>query len=180
MGEGNNKHAFAPMRGTKGGCGKHFPFRIIPDLGQILQDDLNSPGEQAPDVFDDDVPGTYFSDESCVFEPQAAARALLDSRMFPSLGYVLTGEAAAEHIHGRQFRAFQSIHILIKRNVRPVTCEYRPTKWINLAKPLMPESRPAQAKVTQTGSAEQAAHFQHDKAPVDALDVPNWGAWPAE
>ena len=88
--------------------------------------------------------------------------------------------AAAEHIHGRQFRAFQSIHILIKRNVRPVTCEYRPTKWINLAKPLMPESRPAQAKVTQTGSAEQAAHFQHDKAPVDALDVPNWGAWPAE
>lgn len=109
VGEGNNKRPFTPMRGTKGGCGKHFPFRIIPDLGQIPQDDLNPIGEQPPDVFDDDVPGTHFPDEPCVFEPQAAARPFLDSRMFSSLGYVLTGEAAAERVHGRRSEPFKAV-----------------------------------------------------------------------
>ena len=148
VGEGNNKRPFTPMRGTKGGCGKHFPFRIIPDLGQIPQDDLNPIGEQPPDVFDDDVPGTHFPDEPCVFEPQAAARPFLDSRMFSSLGYILTGEAAAEHVHGRQFVAFQRPHILIYGDARPVLGEYRPAKRVDLAKPLMFEARPVKAEVT--------------------------------
>ena len=126
VGEGNNKHALAPVRGAKGGSGKHIPFRIIPERGQIPQDDLNPSGEQPPDVFDDDVPGTHFPDEPCVFEPQAAARPFLDSRMFSSLGDVLTRKTAAEHVHGRQFVAFQRPHILIYGDARPVPGEYRP------------------------------------------------------
>ena len=148
VGEGNNKHALAPVRGTKGGCGKHFPFRIIPDLGQILQDNLNSSGEQPPHVFDDNVFRTYFADEPCVFEPQSAARAFLDSRMFPSLGYVLTRKAAAKYVHGRQFRTFQGCYVLIKRNIRPVPCKNRPAEGVDFAKPLMPEPRPLKANVT--------------------------------
>lgn len=148
VGEGNNKHALAPVRGTKGGCGKHFPFRIIPDLGQILQDDLNPSGEQSAHVFDDDIPGTHCPDESCVFEPQAAARALPDPRMFSSQGYVLTGEAAAEHVHGRQFGPVQRRYILIYGDARPVLGEYRPAKRVDLAKPLMFEARPVKAEVT--------------------------------
>ena len=148
VGEGNNKHALAPVRGTKGGCGKHFPFRIIPDLGQIPQDDLNPIGEQPPDVFDDDVPGTHFPDEPCVFEPQAAARPFLDSRMFSSLEYVLTGGAAAEHVHGRQFGPVQRRYILIYGDARPVPGEYRPAKLVYLAEPPMFKAHPAQAEVT--------------------------------
>ena len=125
VGEGNNKRPFTPIRGTKGGCGKHFPFRIIPDLGQILQDDLNPSGEQSAHVFDDCVPGADFPNKSCVVEPQAAARALPDSRMFSSVGDVLTGETAAEHVHGRQFGPVQRRYILIYGDARPVLGEYR-------------------------------------------------------
>ena len=147
VGEGNNKHALAPVRGAKGGSGKHFPFRIIPERGQIPQDDLNPSGEQSAHVFDDDVPGTHFPDESCVVEPQAAARALPDSRMFSSVGDVLTRKTAAEHVHGRQFVAFQRPHILIYGDARPVPGEYRPAKRVDLAKPLMFEARPVKAEV---------------------------------
>lgn len=147
VGEGNNKHALAPVRGAKGGSGKHFPFRIIPERGQIPQDDLNPSGEQSAHVFDDDVPGTHFPDEPCVFEPQAAARPFLDSRMFSSLGYILTGEAAAEHVHGRQFGPVQRRYILIYGDARPVPGEYRPAKRVDLAKPLMFEARPVKTEV---------------------------------
>ena len=147
VGEGNNKHALAPVRGAKGGSGKHFPFRIIPERGQIPQDDLHATGEHPPDVFDDCVPGADFPNKSCVVEPQAAARALPDSRMFSSVGDVLTGETAAEHVHGRQFGPVQRRYILIYGDARPVPGEYRPAKRVDLAKPLMFEARPVKTEV---------------------------------
>lgn len=84
VGVGNNKHALAPVRGATGGSGKHVPFRIIPERGQVPQDDFHAVGEQPPDVFDEDVFRAHFPDKPCIFEPQAAARAFPDSRMFSS------------------------------------------------------------------------------------------------
>ena len=147
VGEGNKKHTLAPVRGAKGGSGKHFPFRIIPERGQIPQDDLHATGEHPPDVFDDCVPGADFPNKSCVVEPQAAARPFLDSRMFSSVGDVLTRKTAAEHVHGRQFVAFQRPHILIYGDARPVPGEYRPAKRVDLATPLMFEARSVKAEV---------------------------------
>ena len=63
VGVGNNEHPFTMVRGAKGGCGEHFPFRIVPERGQVPHDDLNSTGEQAPDIFDDDVTRADFPDK---------------------------------------------------------------------------------------------------------------------
>ena len=51
VGVGNNEHPFPMVRGTKGGCGKHFPFCIVPERGQVLQDDLNSCRRAGPGTF---------------------------------------------------------------------------------------------------------------------------------
>ena len=63
VGVGNNEHPFTMVRGAKGGCGEHFPFSIVPERGQVPHDDLNSAGEQAPDIFDDGVTRVDFPDK---------------------------------------------------------------------------------------------------------------------
>lgn len=69
VGVGNNEHPLPMVRGTKGGSGEHSPFRIIPERGQILQDDLNAAGKQAEHVFDDGVFRPDFVNDSCIFTP---------------------------------------------------------------------------------------------------------------
>ena len=113
MGVGNNEHSFTMVRGAKGGCGEHFPFSIVPERGQVPHDDLNSAGEQAPDIFDDGVTGTDFPDKSCVFIPQPAPRPFLDSRTFASRAYILTWKAAAQDVYVRNFRTFEYSYIII-------------------------------------------------------------------
>lgn len=56
VGVGKYKHPFADVRGAESGRGKHLPLRIVPDLGQVLQDRLNAEGEQPEDVLDDRIP----------------------------------------------------------------------------------------------------------------------------
>ena len=69
VGVGNNKYPFPMVRRAKGGSGKHFPFRIIPDLGQVMQDDLHAAGEQPAYIFDDGGPGAAFPDTPCELFP---------------------------------------------------------------------------------------------------------------
>ena len=69
-GVGNNEYPFPMVRGTKAGSGKHFPFRIVPDVGQVLQNVLNAAGEQPADVFNDGVLWADLADEAHVLIPQ--------------------------------------------------------------------------------------------------------------
>lgn len=101
MGVGNNEHPFTMVRGAKGGCGEHFPFSIVPERGQVPHDDLNSAGEQAPDVFDDCVFWPDLVDKPCVFIPQSTPLPFLDSRTLASQTYILTGKAAAQNVYAR-------------------------------------------------------------------------------
>ena len=148
VGVGNNEYPLPMVRGAKGGSGYNLPLRIIPDLGQVAEDDVDTQGKQPPDIFDDDVFRAYFADEPCVFEPQAAARTFFDSCTETSRAYILTRKTAAEHVHGRQFIAFQLFDVLIYGNARPVFRENRPAERVDFAKPLMSESRPLKAEIS--------------------------------
>ena len=147
-GVGNNEHPLPMVRSAKGGCGQHFPFRIIPDRGQILQDDLNAAGEQAPHVFDDRVFRPDFFDEARILMPQTTPCPLFDARADARAAHVLARKTAAQHIHRRQLRTLEAGHITIYRRVRPVPGENGPAKRVDLAKPLMIKARPGEAQVT--------------------------------
>ncbi|AMD89805.1 hypothetical protein AXF13_06600 [Desulfovibrio fairfieldensis] len=160
VGVGNNEYPLPMVRGTKGGCGQHFPFRIVPERGQIPQDDLNTAGEQAPHVFNDDVTGPDFPDNPRILIPQTAPCPLLDTRAAARAADVLTWKTTAQHVHRRQICSFEAGHVIIYEGVRPVPGEDGPAERVDLAKPLMFKARPGEAQVTQTGPAEQTAYFQ--------------------
>ena len=98
VGVGNKENPFPTMRSSDRGCGKHFPFRIVPDLGQLLQDCLNASGEEPRHVFRNDVLRPDFFNESDVFIPQSAPCSFCDPFPFPSKAHVLAREASAQHI----------------------------------------------------------------------------------
>lgn len=160
VGVGNNENPLPMVRSAKGGRGQHFPFRIVPERGQVLQDALNTAGKQAPHVFNDDVTGPDFPDEPRIFIPQTAPCPLFDTRATARAADILTRKTTAQHIHRRQVRISEPGHIIIYKCVRPVPGEHRPAERVDLAKPLMFKARPGEAQVTQTGPAEQAAYFQ--------------------
>lgn len=120
VGVGNNEYPFPMVRGTASGSGKHSPFRIVPDGGQVLQNNLNATGEKPPDVFNNDIARFDFTDDSCKLKPQSASCSFPDSRTVPSKAHVLTGKAAAEHVHGRQFPARTIVDVFINGYTRPV------------------------------------------------------------
>ncbi len=98
VGVGNKENPFPAMRGADRGRGKHFPLRIIPDRGQLLQDCLNPCGEQPRHVFNDDIPRPDFFNESRVFMPQPAPCPFRNPFPFPRQAHVLAREAPAQYI----------------------------------------------------------------------------------
>lgn len=99
VGVGNKENPFPAMRGADRGCGKHFPLRIIPDRGRILQDCLNPCGEKPWHVFNDDISRPDFFNESRVFMPQPSPFSR-DALSFPRCrqAHVLAREAPAQYI----------------------------------------------------------------------------------
>lgn len=148
VGVGNKENPFPAMRGADRGRGKHFPFRIIPDRGQILQDGLNPCGEQPRHVFNDDISRPDFFNESRVFMPQPASFSR-DALSFPRCrqAHVLAREAPAQYIDRGQIRPPQFPDILIYGDARPVPPQYRAAKRIDLAKEGVPHPGPFQAEI---------------------------------
>lgn len=113
VGVGNKENPFPAMRGADCGRGKHFPLRIIPDRGHILQDCLNPCGEKPRHVFNDDISRPNFFNESRVFMPQPAPFSR-DALPFPRCrqAHVLAREAPAQYIDRGQVRPPQLPDIL--------------------------------------------------------------------
>lgn len=150
VGVGNKEDPFPTMRGADCGRGKHFPLRIIPDCGQILQACLNPCGEQPRHVFNDDIPRPDFFNESHVFMPQSApfSRYALS---FPRSrqAHVLAREAPAQHVHWGQVHARQIPDVLIYGNARPMPPQDRAAKRIGFTEKTVLHPGPFQPEVAQ-------------------------------
>lgn len=150
VGVGNKENPFPAMWGADCGRGKHFPLRIIPDRGQILQDCLNPCGEKPRHVFNDDIPRPDFFNESRVFMPQPAPFSR-DALSFPRCrqAHVLAREAPAQYINRGQIRPPQLPDILIYGNARPVPPQYRTAKRIHFTEKTVLHPGPFQPEVAQ-------------------------------
>ena len=149
VGVGNKENPLAPMRGADRGCGKHFPLRIIPDRGQILQDCLNPCGEQPRHVFNDDIPRPDFFNESRIFMPQPTPCPFRNPFPFPRQAHVLAWEPPAQYIDRGQIRPPQLPDILIYGDARPVPPQYRTAKRIHFTEKTVLHPGPFQPEVAQ-------------------------------
>ena len=149
VGVGNKENPLAPMRGADRGCGKHFPLRIIPDRGQILQDCLNPCGEQPRHVFNDDLPRPDIFNESRIFMPHPAPCPFRNPFPFPRQAHVLAWEPPAQYIDRGQIRPPQLPDILIYGDARPVPPQYRTAKRIHFTEKTVLHPGPFQPEVAQ-------------------------------
>ena len=73
-----------------------MPESIIPERGQVPENNSKSPGNKQGGVFHEDEAGSYFAKYSCELAPQAASFAVLDARSLARSRNVLAREAAAD------------------------------------------------------------------------------------
>jgi hypothetical protein len=93
------------------------PLRIEPHLGQVTEDDIESPNKEGADVLHEDVSGLHLANDSGELRPEAGTLALEDSKLEAGPADVLTGEAASNEIHDSTPRA-----AVEGDNVRPDRC----------------------------------------------------------
>jgi hypothetical protein len=96
---GNNPDALPEMRRSNIGSRYAMPFRIIPERGQVSENTVEPSIKQCCDVLHDDELRSYLANNSSVLRPKSAANSFNSSALARNAD-VLTGEAAADDIHG--------------------------------------------------------------------------------
>lgn len=74
--------------------GETIPFRIEPEAGKVLENDVQPVPSDRCDVLSEDSDGAAFLDDAGVLEPEAASVAFDDSSALAGLADVLAGKTA--------------------------------------------------------------------------------------
>ena len=75
---------------------QHVPESIIPERGQVPENDSKSPGNKHGGVFHEDEARSHLAKYSCELAPQATSFAALDARALACARYVLAGESSGD------------------------------------------------------------------------------------
>lgn len=97
MAVGQNPQPLPPVGGANVGCGQSRPLRIEPEVGEILQNDVQSSLDQWWNVLEEGDGGSNLLDDAGHVGPQPSI--VVESLALPSLGERLAGEAGSEEIH---------------------------------------------------------------------------------
>ena len=95
-GVGNNPDAVPSVRCTNGARWNAMPFRVIPDLGQGPENNVQPSTKQRCHVLQDDVFRSNHANGSNHF-PEESRTGAGKSGASPGIGYVLAGEACADN-----------------------------------------------------------------------------------
>jgi hypothetical protein len=132
----HNEHPFPCVWGAQGARGKHRPFRIEPERGQISENATKPPNKEVCAVFHEHETGSKDANGSDELGPQPGLPAP-DARLRPGPRNVLAREPAADEvtfpfgsIPGRK-----GADIVVPPNVGPVLRQYAPAEWVYLHLP---------------------------------------------
>ena len=108
---GHNPYPFAGLVAAKVGSSQHSPSRIKPHLGQVTEDDVNSPNKESCDVLHEDVARFNFANDAGHFLPQPAPRAF-DAFLLAAVADVLARKAARYQVNKASPRsAVKTAHV---------------------------------------------------------------------
>jgi hypothetical protein len=83
LGVGHNPDSLPKMGGADIGRGTHAPFRIVPERGQVSENDSKlSPKKEAWDVFHEDETGSHFTQDSGVLSPETTSCSTINPGAF--------------------------------------------------------------------------------------------------
>jgi hypothetical protein len=112
---------------------KHSPFKIVPELGQLPENDPEGSTDGPFDVFPNHEPGADLSNDANEVEEKAGTRPLDDAAAFACDREVLAGRPPADDVDIR--RAVELLEVRIDIRLRPMTPEDSLAVRITLALP---------------------------------------------
>jgi hypothetical protein len=180
-GVGNNPNALSAMGSAQGRRRNVFPFRIIPDGGQVSENSAKpSPRlfaratKQPCDVLQDDETGSKVASKPNNFGVKATARAAPNASSVACGGNVLTGEATRDDINGANPIGSKSLcgkgaDIIVAGDIGPVLGEDFARERFDFAEGDGLEtacSFKAKAKPSDAREKIEDAEFFHSPHPV--------------
>lgn len=172
LGVANNPDPISGMWGANGGSLYAMPFCIIPERGQVSENDVEPSTKQSCDILHDKELWSNRANKTDDFRPQPRSLAS-QARAAARVAKVLTREPAADDIDGNSIgsKAFcgKGPDVVIARHLGPVLRKHATGEGFDLAKrnrlktarALQPQREPADA-------GEQVQHAQHRGHPWPA------------
>jgi len=134
-GVGNNPHTFSTLRSANEGRRNVFPFRIIPDAGQVSENSAKPSAwpftwasKQVCDVLHDDVSWSKTASKTDDFAPKPASRAFCNARLFSCTANILAGKSTCDDINagnsiGSKSLCGKGADIIVAGDIGPVLGE---------------------------------------------------------
>lgn len=136
VGVGHNEHSLSHVWRTQRARRKQRPLCIIPDAGQVSQNDAEPLIKESRDVFHDDDLRSSFANQSSVFGPETGTFTL-ETKARAGSRYILAGEPSADDIHGNsicgQSLCGEGSDIVIAGHIGPVFRQHAPAEGFDLA-----------------------------------------------
>jgi len=95
---GHKPESVALVRRSNIGSSQHCPSAVIPERGQVTEDNSKSPSKESWTVFHEHESGSNFANDARHVGPHAGAFAA-DACALPGNADVLAGEAARNHVN---------------------------------------------------------------------------------
>jgi hypothetical protein len=143
------------MGGTDGGRRYAVPLRVVPALGQLPENDSESPAPESGDVLDHNPSGRKRANDPRELAPEPGVRPA-DSGSPAGEGEVGAGEATGDQIDLRSAVADRP-DVVVAGDLRPVVSEDRAAVSVHLSLPTDLHSGPLEAEIETTNPAEEAA-----------------------
>jgi hypothetical protein len=106
------------MRRSGVDCSQHSPFRIVPQRGQVSENDAKPPRSEYWRVFHKHVAGSYFANDSGHLSPESATFSI-DAPPSTGAADVLAREAARYHVNNSAPRlSVKGSHVIPNRERR--------------------------------------------------------------
>lgn len=131
---GHNEDPLPEMAGPEVRSSKTTPLRIVPESGKVSEYRSEPQGKMPGYVFQQDVSGSKYANDSPELWPKMALVGLSGS--FSGLAEGLAGIATAEQVDGFEFVSGEFSKIIIFFDIGPVLPQNFQTKFIDLALPL--------------------------------------------
>jgi hypothetical protein len=170
-GVGHNPDPIPPMRRTNGTSRDTMPLRIVPDFGQVAENDVLAARPECGHVFHDCVSRSNFANEPMKLSPEPRPLAF-EARAFAGITDILAGKSPADNgwFESMLFEPprRKSFHVFKNWYCWPVSPEHSAGVGLALAKcngvhasSFKPEAEPADAR-KQVENPKFLTCFDHD------------------
>jgi len=117
-GVGHNPDSLAKVGRADIGSSQHSPSRIKPQGGQVAENNSESARSENWRVFHERIAGSYFTDDSRHFQPEAGSLAV-DAGALAGGADVLAGKAARYHVNkSAPWPSVKGAHVIPNRERR--------------------------------------------------------------